>query len=303
MIPAHQAQAYRQNIIISVLLTCVGYAFYNIGDAALKIVSSKFHISQLMLMSPCVILPFMATYGWLKDGKKAFTTKKPGLMFIRAALSQVTTVCNIFAFAHVPLTTFYTLVFTAPFWVALLSVHFLKDKLDMRRLGVILFGFMTIFFIFRPGGEMFNIWSFLVLLGAFFYSCQMILIRHIGSGESRSFMFMCGSVMSIVLALPFVGSHFVMPTAYEWGLFLMIGLTNSIGLLSVSYAFQSAPSASLVAPYHYTQIIWGTLLGYFLFNEIPGMETMVGAGLIIMAGLYLIFHETRQSNLKAIGAA
>ena len=53
-------------------------------------------------------------------------------------------------------------------------------------------------------------------------------------------------------------------------------------------------SASVVAPYHYTQIVWGALLGYYLFGEVPDDRTILGAALIIAAGLYLLLSETRR---------
>lgn len=295
MTPTDHHLAYRKNIIIAVLLTCIGYGFYNIGDAALKTMASRFHFSQIIFINSSFIILFMAVYGWIKEGKKAFRTKKPGWLLARGTIAQVTALTNIYALPHIHLTTFYTLVFTAPLWVALLASYFLKDKLGKRRLGVILFGFCVILFIFRPGGGMLNIWSLLVLLGTFAYSCQMVMIRHIGSGESRPFMFLCGSVIAVLLAFPFLFTHYVTPTPYEWGLFLMMAITGSIGLLCISYAIQSVPSSSIVTPYHYTQIVWGALLGYYLFHEVPSLETMGGAVLIILSGLYLVYHETRRS--------
>ena len=298
------ADAYRKNVIISILMICIGYAFYNIGDAAMKIIAAKFHFSQIIFMSSVFTIFFMGAYGWIKDGPKSFRTKRPGLLLVRAALAQVVALCNIYAFPKVELATFYTLIFTAPFWISLFSALFLKDRLGPHRLGVILFGFAVVLCISRPGGELFNVWSFLVLLSALTYAAQMVLIRYIGTGESRPFMFIWGSLMSMTLALPFlVTGHVLWPTPYEWGLFFIIALTGCIGLLCVSYAFQAAPSASSVAPYHYTQIVWGVLLGYFLFHEVPRLETMVGSALIIIAGLYLIHTETRKSALKSLAAA
>ena len=293
-----KSQDYRKNVIIAVLLTCVGYAFYNIGDAGLKIVRSRLHFAQVMLISNILIFLFMMTYGWFKEGKKAFRTKKPRLMFFRAAIHLVSMMCMIISFPHVQLTTFYTLIFTSPFWVAILSSYFLKDKLGTRSILVILFGFAVVLFIFHPGGDTFNIWSLLILLGAFTYAGQMVVIRHIGSGESRPFMFMSGAVMSIVIGYLLLGDHYIPPTPYEWGLFGMIATVGCIASLCISYAYQTAPSASIIAPYHYTQMIWGVILGYWIFNEVPSIEIIIGATLIILAGIYLIHNETRDVVLK-----
>lgn len=296
-----EQQAYRKNIIVAVLLTCVGYAFYNIGDAALKITAAKFHVAQIFFLNSIVVFLIMLVYGWKQSGLKSFRTEKPKLLLARAVMAQVIAVLNMQALPHIPLSTFYALIFTSPFWVALLSAYFLNDKLDKRRLGVILFGFAAVLFIFRPGSGMFSVWTGLVLVSAFIYSVQMVVVRHIGASESRPFMIICGAVMSIFLSLPFLPVYWVQPALYEWGLFLLMGTTGSIALLAISYAFQSAPSASIIAPYHYTQIIWGALLGYFLFQEVPGIETVIGAGLIILAGLYLIHNETRRPVLRTGG--
>ena len=292
---------HHRRVLIPIMMTCIGYACYNLSDAGLKVILlHKLHFSQIMLIANVIVIFFMASYGWLKEGKKAFRTGKPGLMFVRATLAQVNILTNIFAFPHIHLTTFYTLVFTSPFWVTLISAYFFKDKLDRRRLGVILFGFCVVLFIFRPGGNLFDGWALLILLSAFSYSWQLLVVRQIGSGESRAFMFMCGAAMSIGIALSFLGCHYVPLTLDEWALFAGMSLINSIGLLCISYAFQMAPSAAVVAPYHYTQIIWGALLGYYIFNEIPNVETMIGAILLILAGIYLIRHETRKAMLKPI---
>jgi drug/metabolite transporter (DMT)-like permease len=285
-------------VLLPILLTCIGYACYNLCDVGTKTLVLKLHFSQVMLTTSAFVIFFMSIYGWFKDGKKTFRTNKPGLMFIRAALAQVSTIANLLALPYITLTTFYTLVFTSPFWVALISAYFFKDKLDKRRMGVILFGFCVVLFIFRPGGGLFNVWTILMLFSAFAYSWQLLVVRKIGSGESRPLMYICGSVMSMVIGLFFLGDHYVPLTLHEWSIFASIGFINAIGMLCISYAFQEAPSASAVAPYHYTQIIWGALLGYYFFSEIPDVETMAGAALIILAGIYLIHHETRKAALK-----
>ncbi len=287
----------RQSVLVAVLLVCAGYAFYNLGDAGTKIVARRLHFSQVLLILSSFNFALMLLYGLTVEGKRAFSTRKPGLVLARALLAQVTTVCNIFAFVHVPLTTFYTLVFTAPLWVAALSAMFMGDKPDARRWGVTLFGFCVVLFVFRPGGGLFNVWTYVVLLSAFAFAAQMLVIRRLGTTESRPFMYMVGGVVSVLIALPFYVSHAQPMTAYEWGLFVMMGVTGAIGQLCVSYGFQTAPSASTVAPYHYTQIVWGALLGYYLFNERPGIEVMLGAALIILSGLYLMHRETKRATL------
>ena len=287
-----------RSAFLPILLTCAGYACYNIGDVTLKLLLQKLHASQVMVVSGCVLIVFMAAYGALKEGKKAFRTNKPKAVLAHAVLYLGSVVANVLAFPHLQLTTFYTLVFTSPFMVALLSHYWLKDKMDKRAMAVILFGFCVILYIFRPGGGLLNVWALLILFSSFLYSCRMILVRQIGSGESRSFLFITSAVVSVVVGVAFLGDHYVPLDLTQWGLFLLTGFVSCTGLLCLGYAFQEAPSASVIAPYHYTQIIWGGLLGYYFFGDVPDTRTMVGAALLIAAGLYLIRHEMRKAAVK-----
>jgi len=290
-------RAYRKTLLTAILLTCIAYASFTFGDTVVKSLTGRFRFPQIMVTSSCLSILLISLYGALREGKKAFTTKKPGLMFARAGVSQVISVCNILALPHVQMTTFYTLVFTSPFWVLLLSVFFLKDRLDARRLGVILFSFAVVVCIFRPGSGLFNIWTALVVTGSMVHACQLILMRRIGLEESRAFMMLTGAFLSILVMSPYLPGHFIAPTSGEWALFGLSALLNGIGFLCLTYAFQSAPSASVVAPYHYTQVVWGALTGWFVFHEMPEARVMLGACAIIGAGLYLVWSETRRSRI------
>jgi len=298
MTSAKRHARQRKQALIPILMTCLGYACYNLNDAGVKTLLQKLHFSQTMLIANAIMIIMMAIYGWFSDGRKAFRTNKPGLMLVHALLAQAGSVCCVLALPHIQLTTFYTLVFTSPFCVALLSTYFLKDKLDKRCLAAILFGFCVVLYIFRPGGGMFSGWSLLILLNALLYSCRMILVRHIGAGESKAFMFMISSLVGVLVGVFFLGDHYVPLTWQDWCLFTGASLASAGGLLCIGYAFQAASSASVVAPYHYTQIIWGALLGYYLFGEVPDMRTMAGAALLIATGIYLIRHEMRKAALR-----
>jgi len=291
---AHMHQdAVRKNTIIAMLLTAVAYAYFNIGDAALKMLTLHgFKAPQIIVTNSAIIIFCMAVSGFISRGKAAFKMKSPKLVIARAALSFCVSMLNTTALPHITLTKFYTLVFTSPFWVALLAAVMLKEKLDPRRIGVILFGFSVILFIFPPGSGLLDIYSGCILLGAFLYSCAMVLMRKMGPDESRTMILIMGSTVSIIFSAPFI--EFKPPTPYEWGLFGMMGLLGAISITCIAYAFQTAPSAAVVAPFHYTQIIWGALLGFFLFNEVPAQRTLIGAVLLIAAGLYLILTETRR---------
>ncbi len=290
-----------KSVVVPILMTTLAYFLYSLGDAGSKELLKSLYFMQVMLVSGAVSVVLMVIYGSWKDGKKMFRTNKPKLMILRAVLGQLSGICILLALKHISLTVFYTLIFTSPFWVALLSILFLKEKPDRRRIGVILFGFAVVLYIFRPGSGLFNIWSLVVLVGAVFYAMQLLVIRRIGASESRALIVLYGSVMRILIAVPFMGNHYLPLTGQDWLIFGVIGLTGCVGLMFISYAFQEAASPAVVAPCQYTQIIWGALLGYCFFHDVPGVETLAVAALLILSGLYLIRHERRRPVLK-VGA-
>jgi len=291
---SHGLPDRRRQTIVAIAATAAAYLLFSIGDACTKFVAQKFHFSQIVFTNCTVIITFMVIYGAMWRGRAAFAVRNMKWVLIRAALSVVVGILNILSLPHITLTTFYTLVFTSPFWVAILSSFFLREKMEKEKIIVILLCFCVILFMFRPGSGMFNIWSFCVLGGAFLYSASMIVMRYLGPHESRTMIIISGSVLSILAILPFLPFHFIMPSLKDLGVFLVMGSVSAVGIMCVAFGFQTAPSASTVAPYHYSQMIWGALLGYFLFEEVPEKSTMMGASVIIGAGLYLIWRETRR---------
>ena len=290
---------HRRRTMAAIALTASGYAAFNIGDAVVKVLSAKFSWAQIMVVNGLLIVTAMVAYGLWREGMRTFRAHNPRWVAMRALFSVGTTLSNIVALPHIRLTTFYTIIFTSPFWVALLSAVFLGEKLERRRLAVILSGFAVIAYIMRPGGEIFNVWSLMVLASAFLYSCSVVTMRWLGTRESRVVIISSGSLMCVAMALPFAWGHFLPLTLADAGLFALMGGTGALGIAFIAYAFQTSPSAAVIAPFHYTQMVWGALLGYVIFAEVPDMPTMAGAGLLIAGGLLLIWMETRALRVTA----
>lgn len=287
------ASEHKRHGALAIALTVIGYACFNIGDAALKLLAVKFSGPQLMVVNGLIVAGCMLAYGAWREGRTAFRIRNPAWVALRAVFAVGTGLANVVALPHVSLTVFYTLVFTSPFWVALLSALFLRERLEPRRLAVIASGFAVIAWILRPGSDIFNIWSFVVLASAFIYSCSIVTMRYLGTRESRVMIISTGSLLGVAVMLPFALGQW---QGMQWGdaaLFAVMGVSGAIGVACIAYAFQTAPSAAMIAPFHYTQMIWGAALGYALFNEVPQMQTMAGAAVLIAGGLLLIWLESR----------
>lgn len=286
----------RRAALLSIFLACLAYFSFNIGDAALKAMGGKFHFSQIIFISGAFGIVVLTLHGALTEGKARFATQTWPTLLARVALLHCTTVCNIYSLTNLPLTTFYTLIFTSPFIVAGLSAVFLKEPLGLRRLAVIAAGFCVVLFVFRPGGGLLNIYVPLTVFSAFCYSMQLVITRHAMRKypqESVTFLLIVSSALALVWTAPFLPKYYIAPSPYEWLLFVASVGMGTLGYIGISYAFKKAPAAAVVAPCHYTQIAWAAVIGWIFFSEVPAPPVVIGACVLIALGLYLIWSETR----------
>ncbi len=291
-VPAHS--------LLPILLSCLGYFCYNISDASVKYLGDRYHFSQVVIFTFAVMLVLVSAVGYWQKGADAFRVRKKGLVCLRAALSVVVGALNVYVMPHLQLTTFYTLVFTSPLFVALMSSLILKEKLEKRQLVAIISGFAVILFVFKPGAGLFSVYAVLALLSSFVYAISAIVMRKIGPEENVTVIVNVGCVFTVVAMLPLMWGKYVMPTAADLVPFLLMGVMCAIAISCIAYSYQHAVSAASIAPYHYTQIVYGALIGYFFFNEVPSISVIIGAAVIVASGLFLLLAESRAAKKKSM---
>jgi drug/metabolite transporter (DMT)-like permease len=292
--------APHRQAIASILFACVAYAAFNVADAAIKALGGRFHFSEVIFIGSALNLVFLAGYGAWSEGKRAFVSQAWGSVALRASLLQVMAVCEILSLPHVQLTTFYTIVFTSPFQVAIMAALLLKEPLGLRRLGIIAAGFAVILLVFRPGSGLLNVYVPITLVAAFCYSAQLIATRHVsraGKEEGACCVFIAAFAAGVAWSLPFMPVHYVAPTSFEWVMYAAYSGFATLGFIAINHAFRIAPAAALLAPCHYTQLGWAALIGWLAFGDIPDLRVMTGAGVLILLGLYFFWSETRADKI------
>jgi drug/metabolite transporter (DMT)-like permease len=286
--------------IASILFACAAYAAFNVADAAIKALGGRFHFSEVVFIDSALTLLFLAAYGAWSEGKRAFISQAWGSVFLRAGFLQIMAVCEILSLPHVQLTTFYTIVFTSPFQVALMAALFLKEPLGWRRLGIIAAGFAVILLVFRPGGGLLNIYVPVTLIGAFCYSAQLIATRKLaqaGKEEGACCVFIATFAVGLVWSAFFMPAHYVTPTGFEWLMYFVYSVFATLGFIAINHAFRIAPAAALLAPCHYTQLGWAALIGWLAFGDVPEAQVIAGAAVLIFLGLYFFWTETKAHKI------
>lgn len=212
------------------------------------------------------------------------------LQIVRSLLLLACTMLNFFAMQHLQLTETISLQFAMPLCVALLAGPMLGEWPGPRRLAAIAVGFCGVLVITRPGLSMHPA-ALLSLLNAVLYALYAIITRMLAAHDPAATTIFYSGFAGVVLllpAVPFVWS--TPPTALIWLVLVGTGLFGALGHGFLTLAHARAP-APVLSPFVYTQIVWMAALGYLVFGDVPDRWTVIGAGIVIGSGLYLLVWE------------
>jgi drug/metabolite transporter (DMT)-like permease len=219
-------------------------------------------------------------------------TRRPGVHIARGLLLTVSTWFMIKAISIVPLADAYTITFTAPFLVTILSIPLLKERVGWRRWTAVLVGFAGVLIVFRPIAAPVHFALLLPLVTAACFALYQILTRKV-SYDSRETAFMMlfylawvGTAVTSAIVPPFWQSV----VASDWAWMTGMGALGAAGHLILIRALTITP-ASLLSPFIYSQIVWSLGIGYLWFGDVPNLWMLIGCTVIVASGLYVFYRE------------
>lgn len=283
MTPAHNLRG-----ILAMLLAI---ALFSLMDVGLKHLSGELPAMQVAALRgltslPLVMLWVLATGGW----GRLWRVRWP-LHLLRGALSIVMLASFAYALARLPLSEAYALFFVAPLLVTALSVPLLGERVGPRRWVAIAVGLVGVLVILRPTGEgMLSLAGLAVLLSAASYAVSSIAVRVLHRSDSGQSMVFWMLAMLSIGATTMAWPDWQPLQAAQAPWLLGIGLSGFAAQIAITEAFRHG-EASVVAPFEYSALGWALLLDWVLWRLLPDGITLVGAGIIVMSGLYLIRRE------------
>ena len=215
------------------------------------------------------------------------------LHFGRAGLLVASISFAFIALRFMTLADVTAISFTAPLFITVLAVLFLGEKVDRARWLAVLVGLAGVLIVVRPGSGLLSWGSLLPLLTALTFAGFQIVTRLIATTENTFATLFYTGLFGLIwssLALPFVWQS---PHTWHWLAFLMQGALGVAAHLCMIKAFSLA-EASLLAPFNYSKLIWATVAGYIVFGNVPTWNTLAGASVIALAGLFIMMHERRK---------
>ena len=260
------------------------------ADTQAKFLTGSFHPVQIVWTRQLGLLTGVLVLLILK-GPSILKTRYPGLQVLRGMLAVFSATAFIFALRYVPLADAVAVTFVAPFMVTIMGALFLGEKVGLRRWSAVTIGFIGTLIVIRPGLGVVHPAVFLVLVAATAFALRQILSRVLAALDRTATTVAYTAIASVLLLSAPLPFFWKAPEA-GWELALLVGMAvcAAVGELLVIRALEIA-QVIVLAPVHYSLIIWGTFYGWLVFDQLPDRWTWLGAAIIVATGLYILGRE------------
>ena len=286
-------------------LALTGFTLWVLADASLKIVgASRLPTCEVVAGVGLAMCGWMAVHCAWRGELKALWPRQPGRQMLRSLLDLTNFFCVIIALRHLPLALFYILVFSSPLVTTLLAAATLGERLEWKRGLALAAGFAGVVIAVNPlgvarAGDWTGYLACLVCVACF--SSSLVWSRVMAQTESpESLTFFSGLVMAAVGSCAPV--FWVQPVTSRLAAVLgATGLFCVVGSLCFFVALRHA-TAAMVSQYHYSQLLTGALLAYVIWHERLTRSMVVGAALIIGAGVYTAMRSYASAPARGAGS-
>ena len=280
----------------SIALMCAAVLLFSLLDTVAKYLSDEFTSQQVVWARYACHMLFTLFLFRPRTLIAQLSSERPWLQIARGFLLAGATYGNFFAVRYLQLTETVSIFFLAPLLVTALAIVFLGEKVGLRRWAAIVVGFLGVMIVVRPGFGGLHwavIFSFASVTS---YAGYTIITRLLAPIDRPETSLLFSALVGFVISTPVAIFGWVTPDSiYDIGLFLLMGLCGAVGHYMLILAHQNV-EASVLAPFSFTAIIWMTLTGYYVFGDIPGLTTIIGAAVVISSGLYLLNRERAQKS-------
>ncbi len=284
----------------------------SLQDAYIKDLSAGYPVHQMQtIRSGVATLLILIWIAISSDLRPLFRTRPSGLLLIRALVLSLASLTFYLALAAMHFPDAVSIYFSMPFMIAALSGIVIGEKVPRSRWLAVAVAFVGVMIVMRPGSGVFEPASLIALFSTLCYAIGLMLTRPLGTKIDANvigfwqMLFYAGSgvLLSLVLgsgafhdpahpSLSYLTAPWRMPSGGD--LIALIGTGFGAAAATVLYtAAYRIAAPSFVAPLEYSNLLWVSIWSYVFWREMPAETTLMGASLIIAAGLWMIWREAR----------
>jgi len=247
-----------------------------------------------------VLLPVI-----LRRRGAAFATTRPGILIFRASAGTVGMILSFYAFQKMPLADANALSFTRTLWLVPLAAFVVKERVGPLRIAAAIVGFVGVLVMLRPGvGGQFAIgWPALAMLAsALLFAFTVTGMKLLTRDHSPMVLLVWSAVLGLFFSIPGALFTWRIPEPKDFLLLCLMGVIATVNQACYIKGMQLGDAAAM-APIDYTRLVFTAVAGFFLFHEVPGVWTLMGAGVVVAATLFITLREQQLARSAKLSAA
>lgn len=230
--------------------------------------------------------------------KTAVTTAHPIAQIIRGLLLVSEIVVIVIGFTKLGLIGSHAVFVCYPLLVSALSGPILGEKVGWRRWAAVIVGFIGVLIILKPGSSVFSPWAIMPFAAAMMFATYSLLTRFVAAKDSASVSFFWAGIIGAMAITPLGLMHWEPMSAENWGWLGLLCLASMSSHWLLIKAYDVA-EASEIQPFAYFQLPFAAILGLVLFDESIEANLMIGAAIVVAAGLFTLWRQKVNQRRKA----
>jgi drug/metabolite transporter (DMT)-like permease len=278
-------------------------SLFPVMNGLVQVLSASYSTEQIVWARAASHFVFVLALFLPPLGVAVARTRAPKWQIIRSMVHLMSMLFFFTGVKYLPLAKATSISFTAPFIVAVLAWPMLGERMTRSRIAAIAVAFLGVLIVIRPGTDVFQ-WASLYMLGsATCYALYQILTRRVAGYDSAETTAVYSALVgSIVMSIwvPFVWTPIASWT--DAALLFSLGIIGGTAHYFVARAMTYA-EASIIAPFGYWQLVGSVIVGYVISGYLPDSFTWIGAGIIVCAGSYIAWNETREKPAVSVQRA
>ena len=283
------------NNVKAILLTLIGSFFAVLMEALIRAAQYDSNVYTIgffrFFFGLIIISPYL-----IKNKFNTYKTRNLKFYLLRGFFNLPMMIFGFGALVYVPFEQFKAMNFLSPIIVVLLSIIIFREKIFYFRILALIIGFIGMLIIVRPGIIEFNIGTLMILISLTFWSFIIILSKFVSKDDSPITMVTYQYTIMTILALPLAVFFWQAPSLISLFYVFIAAISGTILHLCLAQSYKYA-ELSVTQPIWFSGLIFGSILGYFAFNETPDIWTWVG-GIVVFSSVLVITYNERNKDKK-----
>jgi drug/metabolite transporter (DMT)-like permease len=265
----------QENLFLGATLMCGGMLAGSSIDIGVKALAGDYSTAQIVFLRGLIAIPIVLALVQQQTGVRALAQLSWRWQLWRGLLTAGANFGFFYGLIYVPLVTALMLAYVGPVLIVLFARPLLGERITLLRMAGVLISLAGVLYVIQPGSLEIHPAIFAILGSALCWALLSINNRQLATKVSAPVLTFYTYPVSFLIGGVLCFDSFIVPGSLDWLLFGMVALGSTVAHWLVALAYRQA-QAGAIAPFEYTALIWLTLAGYFIWDEVPGVEVWLG---------------------------